>query len=374
METIIDKFVMENKPATIKIIGVGGGGGNAVDNMVRAGIEGVSYLLVNTDSAALEASLVPNRIQIGTGLGAGNNPDVARSAAEDSKDAISKALDDGTHMVFITAGMGGGTGTGAASVVAKIAKEKKLLTIGIVTVPFRFEGEVKMNKALDGVEKMIPEVDSIIVINNQLLTDEAETPIYECFRMADDVLVSAAKSIADIITHKGYMNVDFADVEATLKSSKMAVINTGEAEGENRVAKAIDAAVHSHLLDNSNITKAKKLLFYFYGSTKNGIMGKEVTEIQEFVEGMENPQDVIWGYCTDDDCGDKVRVTLLAAIDEELDRNKYLNPKSDGMPISVLKQKFGDKLPDLDVFDDDDTKLTDMTDIDALQRTRIYKF
>lgn len=364
---------MEENKALIKIIGVGGGGGNAVNTMVKADIKGVSYLLINTDRDALEGSPVSKRIQIGSGLGAGNNPKVAHDAAVESSEEIKKALQDGTQMVFVTATMGGGTGTGAAPVVAKIAKEAGMLTIAIVTIPFRFEGEVKIKKALDGIEEMIPEVDSIIVINNQLLTNEKESSILDCFALADNVLMSAAKSIADIISHRGTMNVDYNDVKATLTASRMSVINFGEGEGENRVTNAINNAVHSTLVDNSNIRQATRLLFYFYTSRKNALKGGEIDEIEEFVNTMENPQDVIWGYYVDESFGDKVGVTLLAAIGEELDRSIYLNPTDKRGSFKELRNKFGEKLCSLSDLDDNDELLSNMRDIKSMDRDKLFK-
>ena len=222
----------------IKVIGVGGGGGNAVNHMYREGIHDVSYVVCNTDKKALDDSPVPNHLQLGPGLGAGNVPEKARKIAEESIDSIKEMLNDGTRMVFITAGMGGGTGTGAAPIIARCAKEAGILTVGIVTIPFKFEGMPKINQALDGVEEISKHVDALLVINNERLREiYPELTVINAFAKADDTLTIAAKSIAEIITMHGIMNLDFEDVTTVLKDGGVAIMSTGYGEGEGRVTK-----------------------------------------------------------------------------------------------------------------------------------------
>ena len=265
MDEIVQFDFPTDSPKIIKVIGVGGGGGNAVNHMYREGIHDVTFVLCNTDNQALAESPVPVKLQLGRsitqGLGAGNRPERARDAAEESIDDIKEQLNDGTKMVFITAGMGGGTGTGAAPVIARIAKEMDILTVGIVTIPFIFEGEKKIIQALDGVERIAQHVDALLVINNERLREiYADLTFMNAFGKADDTLSIAAKSIAEIITMRGTVNLDFADVKTILKDGGVAIMSTGFGEGENRVTKAIDDALHSPLLNNNDIFNAKKVL------------------------------------------------------------------------------------------------------------------
>ena len=246
----------------IKVIGVGGGGGNAVNHMYREGIHDVSFVLCNTDNQALNDSPVPVLLQLGTeGLGAGNKPAKARQAAEESIDAIKQMLSDGTRMTFITAGMGGGTGTGAAPVIARVSKELGILTVGIVTIPFRFEGKRKIDQALNGVEEMAKHVDALLVINNERLRKiYPELTVLDAFGKADDTLSVAAKSIAEIITNHGLINLDFNDVKTVLKDGGVAIMSTGYGEGEGRVKQAISDALNSPLLNDNDVFNAKKIL------------------------------------------------------------------------------------------------------------------
>ena len=244
-----------NKPTIIKVVGVGGGGGNAVNHMYKEGIHDVSFVVCNTDSQALNNSPIPTRLQLGTeGLGAGNRPQRAREAAMKSIDDIKNMLNDGTKMVFITAGMGGGTGTGAAPVIAQCAKDMGILTVGIVTIPFRFEGLRKIDQALDGVEEIAKHVDALLVINNERLREiYPELTVLNAFSKADDTLCIAAKSIAEIITVYGLINLDFEDVKTVMKNGGVAIMSMGYGEGEGRVKQAIDSALHSPLLNNKDI-------------------------------------------------------------------------------------------------------------------------
>jgi len=301
--------------AIIKVIGVGGGGSNAVGNMYKANIEDVSYLIINTDWQALKGSPIPNKLLISEkGLGAGAKPEVAHDFAVACAEQIRQSLDDGTEMVFITAGMGGGTGTGAAPVVAEIAHKMGILTVGIVTIPFRFEGRRKIMMALDGVRSIEKYCDALLVINNNRLIDIYHDLTFDnAFERADDTLTTAAKSISDIINKQGYINLDFADVSTTLRNGGVALISTGVARGENRLTNAIKAATTSPLLQDNNYTDAKHLLFELCFSHTNPLTMAEMDEMNKFVEGLNPEIDVIWGAMHDDDLGDDVRIILLAS-------------------------------------------------------------
>lgn len=324
MEGIIDNLLItKRKSPLIKVVGVGGGGGNTVNFMYENSDAEVSYVVMNTDSQALESSPIPNKLLLGPniteGLGAGANPSTAEEAAMASKDDIKKILDDGTKMVFITAGMGGGTGTGAAPIVAEIAKDQLgMLTIGIVTIPFALEGNAKIRKALRGISKLSKNVDALLIINNERIADlYPEYTIQAGFAKADSVLSEAATSIANLILKKGYINLDFADVKTTLKNGGVATINTGKGSGENRVALAIDDAMKVPLLNNSkDITKAKRLLLNFYCSKEKAISMREHRAITDFVNTMDRDNvEVIYGFTYDDSLDEEVQLTLLATLD-----------------------------------------------------------
>ena len=317
MDEIVQFDFPTDSPKIIKVIGVGGGGGNAVNHMYREGIHDVTFVLCNTDNQALAESPVPVKLQLGRsitqGLGAGNRPERARDAAEESIDDIKEQLNDGTKMVFITAGMGGGTGTGAAPVIARIAKEMDILTVGIVTIPFIFEGEKKIIQALDGVERIAQHVDSLLVINNERLREiYADLTFMNAFGKADDTLSIAAKSIAEIITMRGTVNLDFADVKTILKDGGVAIMSTGFGEGENRVTKAIDDALHSPLLNNNDIFNAKKVMLNVSFCPTSELMMEEMNEIHEFMSKFREGVEVIWGVAVDNSLDTKVKITVLA--------------------------------------------------------------
>ena len=317
MDEIVHFDFPTDSPKIIKVIGVGGGGGNAVNHMYREGIHDVTFVLCNTDNQALAESPVPVKLQLGRsitqGLGAGNRPERARDAAEESIDDINKLLSDGTKMVFITAGMGGGTGTGAAPVIARIAKEMDILTVGIVTIPFIFEGEKKIIQALDGVERIAQHVDALLVINNERLREiYSDLTFMNAFGKADDTLSIAAKSIAEIITVRGEVNLDFADVKTILKDGGVAIMSTGFGEGENRVTKAIDDALHSPLLNNNDIFNAKKVMLNVSFCSKSELMMEEMNEIHEFMSKFSEGVEVIWGVAVDDSLENRVKITVLA--------------------------------------------------------------
>lgn len=301
----------------IKVIGVGGGGGNAVNHMYKEGIHDVTFALCNTDNQALMNSPVPVKLQLGEkttgGLGAGNKPTVARKAAEESSVQIDELLNDGTRMVFITAGMGGGTGTGAAPVVAKIAKDLGILTVGIVTIPFVFEGARKILQALKGVEEIADNVDALLVINNERLRDiYQDLTVSNAFARADDTLAIAAKSIAEIITIHGHVNLDFADVETTLKDGGVAIMSRGNGTGDSRVEDAIQNAINSPLLNNNDVFNAKKILINISYSEEKPLMMEEMNALHNFMAKFGHDIEVIWGSAVEDALGQEVKVTLLA--------------------------------------------------------------
>ena len=304
----------QDSPKIIKVIGVGGGGGNAVKHMYKEGIHDVTFVLCNTDHQALADSPVPVKLQLGKeGLGAGNRPARAREAAEESLESIKSMLNDGTKMVFITAGMGGGTGTGAAPIIAKTAKEMDILTIGIVTIPFRWEGDKKIDQALDGVEEISKHVDALLVINNEKLSEiYNDLSVDDAFDRADDTLSIAAKSISEIITLHGKVNLDFNDVKTVLKDGGVAIMSTGYGEGEGRVSAAIQNAQHSPLLNNNNIFDSKKVLLNVSYSSQHKLMMNEMDEVKEFMNRFSRDFETKFGIAIDDSLGDQVKITLLA--------------------------------------------------------------
>ena len=308
------KPVGAEMPNYIKVIGVGGGGGNAVNHMMEEGIQGVDFILCNTDYQALMKSNVKTKLHLGQrDLGAGNDPAKGREAAEMSIGDIANLLDENTKMLFVTAGMGGGTGTGAAPVIAKIAKDKGILTVGIVTLPMEREGRRRKMQALSGIDELKKCVDTLILISTDKLRDQyGDLKLSEAFRKADDVLGTAAKGIAEIITVPGYVNVDFEDVTTVMKDSGKAIMGAGIAEGEGRAEKAIRAAIHSPLLNDSNIEGAKNILLYITSGTDE-VSLDEVDEILEIAQSAcGNNSDVIWGNGTDESLGNAISVTLIA--------------------------------------------------------------
>ena len=324
-----DAHVEENTSTEMMIIGVGGGGGNAVRYMYnRRNIDSIRYVVCNTDSQALEKSGIPTRLLLGPtvtkGGGAGNKPDVARAAAEESEEEIAALLttEPKPNMVFVTAGMGGGTGTGAAPVVARIAKELGILTVGIVTLPFLFEGLPKIKKALSYIEETRKHVDALLVINNERLREiYPNLTFMNAFSKADDILATAAGSIIEIIIRDGYVNCDFRDVRTTLLDGGTAIISTGYGEGENRVTSAIEDAIRSPLLKNADIYTSKNLLIVVYLSPdeEHQMTLAESDELTAFTSKFVNAPDVITGIYFDDEIGDKMKITILASGFEATD-------------------------------------------------------
>ena len=336
MENIIDFGPIEDlSKSIIKVVGVGGGGCNAVRNMYNQNISGVSLAVCNTDSKSLAPSPVPIKIMLGEGLGAGGKPEVGRSEAEKNISDIEHLLDDGTKMVFVTASMGGGTGTGSAPVVAGVAKRMGMLTIGVVTIPFYFEKKQKIIKALRGVDELRKNVDAILVINNERLCDVyADTPISvkESFARADNILKDAVQGISELITvcSEGGIDLDFRDVETTMRDGGGAIMAMGRASGERRVEKAIMNALDSPLIYGSDISHAKRILFNIYSSEESPIMVPEMNEIDEFFDRLNPDISVIWGISTDNTIGKDAKVTILAtgleetvAMDESMKDDAY---------------------------------------------------
>ena len=311
------QFNIEDKSNNIiKVIGVGGGGSNAVRHMYKEGVENVSFVVCNTDSQALAHTDVPLRLQLGTeGLGVGGDPEKGHQAAEYSIDDIKSLFNDGTQMVFITAGMGGGTGTGAAPVIAKVAKDMGILTVGVVTLPFRFEKRKRIEKALQGMTELKKCVDSLLVINNERLIDtysDGMITIDEAFAKADDILATATKTIAEIITKKGTVNRDFCDVKSVMQDAGSAVVSIGKASGENRIYKAMANALTSPLLDNVDKRRAKRLLYIIYSSKSKPVVISETAEVNDFMDELDDNLEVFWGLYEDDTLEDEVKVAIIA--------------------------------------------------------------
>ena len=336
--------VEDKMQGIIKVIGVGGGGCNAVRNMYDENISGVTLAVCNTDSKSLAPSPVPVKILLGEGLGAGGKPEIGRSEAEKNISDIEHLLDDGTKMVFITASMGGGTGTGSAPVVASVAKRLGMLTIGIVTIPFYFEKKQKIIRALKGVDEMRKNVDAILIINNERLCDVyADTPISvkESFARADNILKDAVTGIAELITvnSNGGIDLDFRDVETTMRDGGGAIMAMGRASGEKRVERAIQNALHSPLLYGSDISHAKRILFNIYSSDEAPIMVPEMQEIDEFFDSLNPNIEVIWGISSDNTIGEDAKVTILATgMEDNLDVDDSL--KDDAYYESLIPQLY----------------------------------
>ena len=345
-EEILDIFgpVEDKMQGIIKVIGVGGGGCNAVRNMYDEEISGVSLAVCNTDSKSLAPSPVPVKILLGEGLGAGGKPEIGRSEAEKNIDDIEKLLSDGTKMVFVTASMGGGTGTGSAPVVAGVAKRMGMLTIGIVTIPFYFEKKQKIIRALKGVDEMRKNVDAILIINNERLCDVyADTPISvkDSFARADNILKDAVIGISELITvnSNGGIDLDFRDVETTMRDGGGAIMAMGRANGEKRVERAIQNALHSPLLYGSDITHAKRILFNIYSSEEAPIMVPEMQEIDDFFDSLNPDIEVIWGISTDNTIGEDAKVTILATGMEEHEERDEAK-KDDAYYEGLIKQLY----------------------------------
>ena len=373
MDEILKDFILpveDKMQGIIKVIGVGGGGCNAVRNMYNEGVEGVSYAVLNTDSQSLSRSPVPVKLMLGeSGLGAGADPDKGKKEAETNIKDIERLLDDGTKMVFVTAGMGGGTGTGAAPVVAGVAKKMGLLTVGVVTIPFYFEKKRKIIKALKGVEELRKNVDALLIVNNERLCDvysDSDLSVKEAFQRADNILMDAVKGISELITlpSDGGIKSDFRDVETTMKNGGGAIMAMGRASGEHRVEKAIVDALDSPLLYGNDIGRAKRILFNIYASDEHPIYVRELQEIDDFFDQLDPNIDVIWGTATDDSLGEDAKVTILATgLEDELrsevakdvhsDENDFYEDLIPKLYKPVKKKKVAEVLhPELPFKDD----------------------
>jgi len=334
-----------HKRSIIKVMGVGGGGSNAVNHMYNQGIKDVEFVVCNTDSQALESSPVPNRLQIGVnlteGLGAGANPEKGKNAAIESKDAIREMLGADTKMLFVTAGMGGGTGTGAAPVIAKIAKEMDILTVGIVTVPFAFEGKKKMNQAELGIAQLKETCDTVLVILNDKLREiYGNLAISDAFAKADNVLTTGAKGIAEIITVPGHVNVDFQDVRTVMFEAGAAVMGSATMEGEDRALRAAEGALNSPLLNNKNIHGAQKILLSIISGVQAELQMDELTIITEYIQEMAGDDaEVIFGHGVDDDLGNNIRVTVIATGFENSEQNEGTTKEEPQRKIFDLDSK-----------------------------------
>jgi cell division protein FtsZ len=346
----------QSNASIIKVLGVGGGGSNAVNHMYSQGIHGVDFIICNTDAQAIESSPVPVKIQLGysltAGNGAGSKPEVGKNATIENLDEIRDALSEETRMVFITAGMGGGTGTGGAPVIAKMAKEMGILTIGIVTIPFSFEGRKRHQLAQQGVESLREHVDTLLVINNDKLRElHGNLELSEAFARADNILTDAARGIAEIITHVGYINVDFEDVRTVMTNSGVAIMGTGIASGEHRAMQAVEIALNSPLLNENQIAGASNVLLYITSGTK-GIRLDEVTEITDYIqEEAGSSADIIWGNGNDASLGENIAVTIIATgfqtgldgkeSDNRQKRTGVVVGKVDSPASSPIPQKSG---------------------------------
>lgn len=357
----------------IKVLGIGGGGTNAVNHMFDQGIEGVEFAICNTDVQSMDASPVQARIQLGPviteGRGAGSKPEVGKEACIESIDAVRDFLNDGTKMLFITAGMGGGTGTGAAPIIAKTSRDMGILTVAIVTLPFKFEGQRRTRQALEGLDELKKNVDSILVISNDKVRNMfGNLTLTGAFSEADQILTTAAKGIAEIITLPGYINVDFEDVNTVIRNSGVAIMGSAQKEGENRAHEAIHAALNSPLLEDNDIRGAKHILLNI-SSGKKEVTMDEVAEITEYIqEEAGRGTDLIWGNCRDESLGDKISITLIATGFEEGSKNKQdKNPtkvvlESTGQTAEIsgfdLDFKSENDLKNVFEFDQDDVKDT----------------
>ena len=356
----------KNQSSIIKVIGVGGGGSNAVNHMYQQGIKGVDFIVCNTDAQALDKSPVPNKIQLGLkGLGAGSVPSVGKESAEEKIDEIRKILEVNTSMVFITAGMGGGTGTGAAPVIASVAKDLGILTVGIVTIPFLFEGRKRAQQAQDGINELKKYVDTLLIICNDKLRElEGDLKISAAFSMADDILTTAAKGIAEIITVPGYINVDFEDVRTVMKNSGKAIMGTGVAEGENRALEAVRRAMRSPLLDDNNISGAENILLYIMSGDEE-ISLDEVMEITDFIQNEAgSTAEIIWGNGSDDTLGSKIAITVVATgFDSAKSKSKAVDDRN-----KIVHTLHNEQLPPVQEPEAKKEPLAELTEIKFIDR------
>jgi len=385
-EDLMNFDMPQDNSSIIKVIGVGGGGSNAVNYMYGLGIKDVSFVVCNTDAQALENSPIPVKIQLGESLtegrGAGNRPDKGREAAIENLEDVVTVLENGTKMVFVTAGMGGGTGTGAAPIIAQKAKELGILTVGIVTIPFRFEGKLRINQALDGIAEMEKNVDSLLIINNERLREMfGDLKLSNAFSKADDVLATAAKGIAEIITVHGYINVDFADVETVMKNSGVAIMGSAYAEGATRAIDAIQASLESPLLNNNDIRGAKNILLNITSGSDEVTMD-EVGEITDYVQDVVGESaSIIWGTGNDDTMEGQVCVTIIATGFVSGQLIKHQERKKEEAVTRFSLDENGDiidstkeEVPAFELGDDENERVIDFELIEKQKQERIEKY
>lgn len=358
----------------IKVVGVGGGGSNAVNHMYSLGIRDVEFVVCNTDHQALESSAVPNRLQIGTnltsGLGAGANPEQGKNAAIESKEEIRDLLSQDTKMVFITAGMGGGTGTGAAPVIAQVANELDILTVGIVTAPFAFEGKKKMKAAEDGIKELKKYCDTVLVIMNDKLREiYGNLSISEAFGQADNVLTTAAKGIAEIITVPGYVNVDFEDVKTVMKGAGPAVMGSAKTIGDNRARRAAEEALNSPLLNQQDIYGAEKILLSIISGEEAELQMDELTDITDYIQEYAGDNaEVIFGHGVDSSLGENISVTVIATGFGKVDEDgEYISKEEEAKRFDLLSQKEIDESKKKGTTSDFMFELEDDTDKEGVE-------
>jgi len=386
-EDLMSFDIPSNGNSIIKVIGVGGGGGNAVSYMYNQGIKDVSFVICNTDNQALESSPVPLKIRLGAilteGTGAGNKPEKGKQSAIENLDEITKLLNTGTKMVFITAGMGGGTGTGAAPVIAKAAKDLGILTVGIVTIPFRFEGNRRIQQAMDGISELGTNVDCLLVINNEKIREiYGNLKFSDAFSKADEVLCIAARGIAEIITDFGKVNVDFADVHTTMHNSGVALMGAATAGGENRALRVIEDALSSPLLNNNDINGAKNILLNIVSGTDECTMD-ELVQITEYVQEQAGyGADLIWGHTTNARLGEKIGVTIIATgfksdlVNEMFDlRGKSGIPqaKQEEKVVHILKNNLEFGLTHTNDFKASNVPNTDLLEKKSDQKVETFR-
>ena len=370
--------IPEEERSIIKVIGVGGGGSNAVSHMFKQGIVGVDFAICNTDNQSMELSPVPVKIQLGPhlteGRGAGSLPQVGKQACIESIDDVRKFVEQETKMLFITAGMGGGTGTGAAPIIAKASKELDILTVAIVTVPFKFEGKRRKEQAAEGLEELKQNVDSLIIVSNDKLREiHGNLPVSEAFGHADNILSTAAKGIAEIITVPGYINVDFEDVNTVMRESGVSIMGTALAEGEGRAQKAVHEALNSPLLEDNDIRGAKHILLNISSGNKEVTMD-EIYEITEYVQDEAGQDtDLIWGNCFDETLGEKICVTVIATGFEHKDKmDEIIEPRKEKIRVSLEDDRKTAK--ELGIYDTGyrDGEYTQSYELDVTQDDRSY--
>lgn len=371
----------------IKVIGVGGGGGNAVQHMMEEGVKDVKFVVVNTDSQVLNANSVPNKILLGEGLGTGGDHVLGGEIAENALESIRNIFDADTKMVFIMAGMGGGTGTGAAPVIARVAKEMGILTVGVVTLPFKMEGKKRIDKALKGMNQLKKCVDSLIVINNQKLMENEQyrrLSWEEGMKKADEVLTVATRTISEIITVRGLINRDYNDVRTVMKDGGAALVSVAKASGEKRIIKAMSEAISLPLIANVDIRQTQRMLYIVYSGKENPAQIEELSEISQFMENFDENIEVLWGHYNDDSLGDEVKVSIIVTgFDNEVNdgfevpketqektdadrlRDKYYGNFSNHTETACVANDAEPQQPDNEEEDEDETLADSIADTDS---------